>query len=274
MPRLIFYKEAMMKKAEKKSAPEAAENNNFPLFFKTPAVLDAKRHEKAAVRNDQGYDFARKTNSIPLNAAELLMAAKFYPIVFTGDDAPIPCAIVGLEQDNYYVNEKGEWKEGAYIPSYVRKYPFAFTEFADAKQLALCVDEGSKHFLQSGSPKVSTRLYEAGKPTKFTQNALEFCTAFHNHFILTKQFGQAMKEAGLLTQNQSEAQLYSGRKLSLGGFYLIDQEKFNKLSDEKIAEFRKNGYLPLVYFIFQATSNWKNLVDLAAKGEKGRKPAK
>lgn len=263
----------MLKKTNK-SVPVEKTENNFPLFFNAPAVMDVERHAKAVIRGDQGYEFAKKTNSIPLNAAELMLAAKFYPIVFTGDENPVPCAIVGLEQDNYFVGEKGEWKAESYIPSYVRKYPFAFTEFPEQKQLALCIDEGSKHYLANGSAKVGSKLYEAGKPTKFTQNALEFCTAFHNHFILTQKFAAAMKEAGLLTQNQSEAQLYTGRKIHLGGFYVIDQEKFNALSDAKIAELRKNGWLPLVYFCFQSSSNWKSLVDMAAKTEKPRKAAK
>jgi hypothetical protein len=263
-----------MLKKNNKSVPVEKTDNQFPLFFKAPAVLDAARHAKAVIRADQGYEFAKKINSIPLNAAELMLAAKFYPIVFTGDKNPVPCAIVGLEQDNYFVSDKGEWKAGSYIPSYVRKYPFAFTEFPEAKQLTLCVDEGAKHYLAEGIAKVGSKLFEAGKPTKFTQNALEFCTAFHNHFVLTQKFVTEIKKAGLLVQNQSEAQLYTGRKIQLGGFFVIDQEKFNALPDAKIAEFRKNGWLPLIYFCLQSASNWKNLVDMAAKVEKPRKTAK
>jgi hypothetical protein len=74
-----------------------------------------------------------------------------------------------------------------------------------------------------------------------------------------------------LTENQSEAHLSSGRKLKLSGFQLIDQAKFNALPDSKVAELRKKGWLGLIYFTLQATSNWKNLVDLATKNEKLKK---
>jgi len=260
---------ADVKKAVKKApAPQKAVGlENLPLFFTKPVVLDAKNHEKAAV-TERGFKFAKKTNSIPLNAAELIEAAKYYPIVFTNNANPTPCAIVGFEQDNYFIDAKGEWKADTYIPAYVRKYPFAFTEIIEAKQLVLCVDEGSEHFSAQGKGK---KLYDAGKPSIITQNALEFCTAFHNHYITTIKFGAVLKEAGLLIENQSEVKLQSGRNLKLNGFQLIDEAKFNALPDAKIAQLRKQGWLAPVYFALQATSNWRNLVEMAAKIENPKK---
>ena len=82
--------------------------------------------------------------------------------------------------------------------------------------------------------------------------------------MATKQFAQGLKTEGLLVENQSEARLNDGREMRLGGFLAIDQEKFNQLSDEKILEFRKKGWLPLMYAILFSATNWQNLVELLA----------
>jgi hypothetical protein len=256
----LSFKGHCMKKTDQKSA--------LPLFLKSPVMLDAKRHASAAIRAGGSYLFARDTNSVPLNASEFGMASRHYPIVFTDEESPTPVAIVGLEKRNYFVNDKGDWKADTYIPAYVRKYPFAFTEIRDAKELALCVDEEAAQFMATAKGKNVAKLYDGKKPTAFTTNALEFCTAFHNHFQLTKQLGIMLKKAGLLIPHQSDAVLKTGRSIRLGGFQMIDQKALNALPDGKFLELRKEGWLPVVYFAMQSMVNWRPLVDMAVAYEK------
>lgn len=254
-------------KAAKASKSEAAETaSDLPIFFTKPAALDSKRHAKAGFKLNQGYAFANEVNSIPLNVAEFVEAAKTYPVVFTAGEDALPVAVVGLEQKNYFVGEEGQWLPHCYIPAYVRKYPFVFTEMPEQKQFVLCIDEAAPHFAEEAG-KDDAPLYDGDKPSELVTRALEFCTAYHNHYVMTRNFGKDLKDAGLLVPHQSDIQLANGRKLRLGSFQLIDAEKFEKLPEEKFLEFRKKGYLPLIYQALMSATNWRYLVDLAGERE-------
>lgn len=254
------------KSAAKSQAPAP---EGMPLFFRDPKPVDAERHRAAGIKKSANFTFASETNSIPLNAAEFIEAAKFYPIVFTGDEQALPAVIVGLEKDNYFVDSKGTWREYSYIPAYVRKYPFTFMEITEKQQFVLCVDEAAEHYAEKVAAK-DEPFYKDGKPSALTNQALEFCGAFHNHFMGTQAFCQALKDADLLVQNQSDISLANGRKIRLGGFRMIDEKKFNELPEATILEWKKKGWLALVYFTFLSNSNWRRLADMASSRESAK----
>lgn len=247
------------------STPAGA-TGTMPLFFSNPAVLHPNRHAEAGIRVNLPLAFARATNSIPLTVAEFIEVAKFYPIVFTCDDPIVPVALVGLERDNYFVGKDGRWKESTYIPAYVRKYPFVFFELPESKKLTLCIDEDAPQFTAKAKGN-DIRLFEKGEPSPFTRNALAFCAAYQGQHDLTRQFCAKLKELGLLVPNRSDANLITGRTISLGGFQVIDQEKLQKLPADMVSELHAHGWLPLMYYTLLSTSSWRNLVDMAAMHE-------
>lgn len=255
------------KKKMETTPPETTTGESLPLFFKKPVQLDIARHAKAGLVTSSDATFAATTNSIVLNAVEFFEATKNYPIVFTQTDNPMPVAIVGLEQGNYFVDAKGSWKEGAYVPAYVRKYPFIFLEVPDRDQLILCIDEDAPQFKENGG-KDTVPLYKDSEPSELTKNALEFCGAYHSHYQLTRQFCDALKEVELLTPTRSDSKLANGREIHLGGFLAIDEKKLNELPEAKVLEFFKKGWLSLIYAALMSTSNWNRLVEMAAAIEK------
>src|SRR5262249_32476469 len=104
------------KKAEEQDEVAGAAASSLPLFFKKPAVLDKVRHAEAGLGASESMDFARATNSLPVNAIEFIEAAKTYPIVFTAEEKnPMPVAIVGWEKENYFIDAEGKWLKGTYI---------------------------------------------------------------------------------------------------------------------------------------------------------------
>lgn len=257
----------MAKTASNPKPGAPAGTRNLPLFFKKPVPLDMKRHAKAGLLPVQDISFAATTNSILVNAVEFFEAAKQYPVVFTQSESPLPAVIVGLEQQNYFVNKKGQWKEGAYIPAYVRKYPFVFMDAPERNEFLLCIDEAAPQYKENGG-KDTLPLYKDSTPSELTRNALEFCTAYHNHHQLTRRFCEDIQNAGLLTPMRSDAKLSTGREIHLGGFQSIDEKKLAALPEATILDFFKKGWLPLIYAAIMSASNWKKLVDMAAQREK------
>src|SRR5512145_3456925 len=123
-------------------ASESEAASSLPLFYRRPAAVQSQIHLGLSVKRRVDFGFARGANAVPLAGSEFYAAQRHYPIVFTRDAPAAPLAIVGLRDGrNAYVDESGHWLAGAYIPAYVRRYPFLFAENPETKQLTLCIDE-------------------------------------------------------------------------------------------------------------------------------------
>jgi hypothetical protein len=234
-------------------------DNNQPLFFKTPVPLQIDKHADAGLSRKINFSFTKPTNSVPINVQEFGLVAKTYPIVFTGDDLSAPVAILGLENSqNVFVDSKGEWEKGAYIPAYVRRYPFAFT--GNEEQLILCVDESSDRF-KAKAGKDDDKFFDGKEQTEFTQAALQYCTEYQRDQAFSLAFAKALSEKGLLIERQITANLEGRDKpVVLGGFKVIDEEKVNNLDDKTVQEWYKNGFLALLSFQLLSMSNWQNVL--------------
>jgi hypothetical protein len=236
-------------------APEAA----MPMFYKAPRPLDRVKDGNMKLNRPSNFTFAAKTNAIPLLVDEFPMAAAYYPIVFADGPVPVPAAVVGLKNDtNLFIGPDNSWVNGAYLPAYVRRYPFILMDDPDNKQFVLCIDEGSDLLTEQGE----FPLFEGDNPSGFTKSAMEFCAALRQQGDSTDEFVKALKDNNLLMPNNAEIDARDGSKLQLSGFLIIDPKKFDALPDSTILQWRKKGWLALVYAQLLSSHRWQNLVDL------------
>ena len=252
-------------KAEKTISTKESANvqNGLPLFFKKPAALEKDRHAKSGLITKPDLRFAKAANSVTITAFEFIEACKFYPIVFTATNDPVPLAILGLEQENYFVDADGKWLNDAYVPAYIRQYPFVFFENAAEKRFYLCVDEKSEQFRAEAGEDAKPFFNEDGTPSSLTSQALDFCNTYHQHHSLTRNFAADLKKHNLLLPYESSFTLKTGRKITLSGFTMIDEKALNQLPEAVFNEFRSKGWLPLIYLAIASTTNWMRLSKLA-----------
>ena len=152
----------------------------------------------------------------------------------------------------------GDWRAGGYIPAYVRRYPFIFVEDEARNELTLCIDEAAKALL----PGSDNPLFDAeGQPTAVTRSALAFCRDYQAHHLLTREFCDALADAGLLMEQRANITLHDGQRMSLDGFQVVDEAKFKALSKTRFLQWRTKGWLPLVYAHLLSIGNWAALVD-------------
>ena len=235
--------------------PEAA----LPMFYTAPRPLDRVRDGKMKLDRPTTFNFAAKTNAIPLLVDEFPMAAAYYPIVFADGPMPVPAAVVGLKNDNnLFVGADGAWVSGAYLPAYVRRYPFILMDDPSNKQFVLCIDEKSELLKSEGE----FSLFDGEEPSAFTKSAMEFCSALRQQGDATDEFVKALKEHDLLIPNNAEINIRDGNRFQLSGFLIIDPKKFDALPDSVILQWRKKGWLGLVYAQLLSSHRWQNLVEL------------
>lgn len=233
----------------------------MPLFYKNPVPLDAKKHAELGLKKNFGLSYTRNVNAVPVNMIEMPQICHFYPIAFSPDENATPVALLGLrDNENLFVNDKGEWSENAYIPAYIRRYPFIFSEMPDSEQLTLCIDYNEDVIDEK---KGDQKFFdEDGKPTDLANNALEFCKSYHAAAQQTLEFSKELAQSGLLVERQAEINVGEDQKISFSGFRIIDEEQLAELADEDFLAWRKKGWLPFIYAHLFSGAQWQRLTRL------------
>ncbi|TXL72972.1 SapC family protein [Vineibacter terrae] len=237
----------------------------MPLFYTQPAPVDANRHRGKSLRDNPGFGFSVRTNSVPVSGAEFALAQRHYPIVFSGQDGAVPVAVLGLRADeNLFVRRDGTWEPNLYIPAYVRRYPFVFIEAAGG-QLILAIDEGGGFVVDGGK----LPLFDAeNKPTNLVNSALQFCAAYQNNHKATAEYVAALQANDVLVDNQAQATIAGTERLSLAGFKVVDEARFNKLPAATLEAWREKGWLAWTYAHLLSFGCWNALANLAAERKK------
>ncbi len=217
---------------------------SLPVLYTALEPLDSERH--AALRlGDVGHGFARHLSSIPLAVEEFALAGRHMPVVFAGQAPHMPVALTGLAPDrNLFVDERGAWRRGCYVPAYLRRYPFLLVRAAaDSDQLVLCIDPQAPQFAASaGEP-----MFDAGrKPAPLAGKALEFTRSVEAAFRKTREFAEALSLMGLLQPAATQFE-WEGEPFRVDGFFAVDRERLAKLTGEQLATLRDKGWLDAIY---------------------------
>lgn len=247
----------------KKDAPTQANGQKtpaaaagLPLFYKNPVPLDAKVHAKLSLNKNFGFAFTEGVNAVPINLIEMPQICHFYPIAFSPDANATPVAILGLRDKENLFLKKDKWEANTYIPAYVRRYPFIFSEMPGGEQLTLCVDMDKAIVSEGGDQPF---FAAEGKPTDLSQNALEFCKSYHAAAQATVEFSKALADSGLLVEREAQINVTGNRRINFSGFRIIDERKLAEMPDKTFMEWRKKGWLPFIYAHLFSGAQWQRL---------------
>lgn len=244
-----------MSKQKDKSSQDAPAN--LPLFYTKPTPLDAKAHGNFGLKKNFGFSFTDGVNAVPINLIEMPQICHFYPIAFSPDGNATPVAILGLrDSENLFLDSEHRWTEQTYIPAYIRRYPFIFSEMPEGDQLTLCVDITDNVIEEKGEQPFFDK---EGKPSDLANNALEFCKSYHAAAQQTIEFSKALAESGLLIEREAQINVAGNKRISFSGFKIIDEKKLADLEDKVFLEWRKKGWLPFIYAHLFSGTQWQRL---------------
>ncbi|RLJ59551.1 SapC protein [Litoreibacter meonggei] len=226
-------------RADKELQPE-----NLPTLYKTLIPLTAERHAGYFLSQERSYEYAADTNAIPITADEFPQAMRNYPIVLAGSDAPTPVALVGFSAGkNDYVQKDGSWAKDAYVPAYLRRYPFAYVrEAKDVERNILCADLSSMIFSTHGEE--DRALFKDGKPSQVLTNVMDFSNRYEMALQRTRAAMEEAKTLDLIDAS-SVTITRNGKTLKVEGFHIISEEKLRKLPDDVLAGLARRGILNL-----------------------------
>lgn len=233
------------------------------LYERTVALNKTEHHDLKIEINDNHYDFARTTNAMPLSISEFADASRNYPVVFiqSEENQFHVVALMGLENaSNLFVSADGSWDQNAYIPGFAKRYPFILGATADKSALAVYVDE-----TYPGLGKTNgLAFFENGEESAYLKQLMEFLRVYQNEISLSQQFASRLYKMGLL-EPRSITVTQDGEEKVLSGFWVINDEKFDKLSDKLVLEMFRNGALSLIELHRASLGNIQNMARRAER---------
>jgi SapC len=214
-----------------------------PLYRKLEPVT-ADRHG-ALKLHATGFAFAAGMSAVPIAAAEFVLAARTLPIVFAAQAPHMPVALTGLASGrNLFVEPDGRWREGTYLPAYLRRYPFFLLRTAPgSRELALCLDPTAP---QLGAGEGDALFTEAGERTPRLDQAVAFARQVEESMLRTRALAQGLSEMGLLKAAVVQFQ-HAGKPLRVDGFFAVDRPALAALPAETLALLRDRGWLEAIY---------------------------
>ena len=231
------------------------------LFYERVIPLNRDVHRELKLQAEvEGYRFAQGVISVPVVGVEFPAVSREYPILFTGAGGEnLPVAMVGLRPgENLYVEGDGRWSEGAYVPAFVRRYPFVFAKGEADDRLTVCVDDSSaKLGSESGTPLFD----DSGNETPLLKQTLSFLQDFQAHIERTRNFVNRLDELGLLKTRDLQAVLQDGSRFLLRDFRVVDEEKLQSLADAEVLSLFRSGELAWIQAHLLSVSNTSRLLE-------------
>lgn len=226
------------------SAPAPA---NLPLFYKDLAPLSSVDHADFRARPLDSAEFLVGQHAIPLTSDEFVSACRFFPIVFSAGDNPVPLALMGLNEGiNTFVDDEGKLINPVYVPAYIRRYPFLLAKLQpNSDELSLCFDPTSGALGKFDEGDV---LFVDGQPSDQTKAVLEFCKNFEEAGQRTGMFMEELKKADLLMDGEVSIQQEGNDKPYVyRGFQMVDENKLRELRGDVLRKMMQNGMLGLIF---------------------------
>lgn len=242
--------------------------NGNVLFYSQPEPLSFELHKDVGVKSSTSpFSFAKVGHAVPLTVGEFPLASLTGPVIFVGDDK-LPLAVMGLAAgENLFVREDGIIEPGAYIPAYIRRYPFVFATDEAAGQMVLCIDRKAD-FIVDKAQADEMFFTPDGKPSAYTERCINFCNDFEVERQRTMGFVQLLKdldlfEAKVANYTPTNPDGTAGEPQQIAEYYGISEDKLNGLSKDKLTELRDNGALGQIYAHLCSLNGWDRLISVA-----------
>ena len=236
------------------------------LFYRQPELLNHQSHGSLGLRvPERPFEFARKSRALPITLSEIASAQKHFPVVFSDLENPVPLAVVGTRDDvNLFIDEDGNWEREVYIPAYIRCYPFALAARSN-DEFAVVIDRAAESV--SSDPE-QPFFGDDKKVTPQVQALIDFVGRYDAETKRSVQFGQRLKELGLLAGQQVTRKTQSGEELPVASYVAVDSEKLDALDDTVVKELFNEGYLAGIFAHLFSLENWQVVINRIAAREK------
>ena len=220
-----------------------------------------KSHKVILPRAEEIPSVFHRLHLMPVGLSEFEEACRDYPIVFfTSDGGQTYSAtlVLGLQsKQNLFILTDGMWDRRAYLPAYVRRYPFCMSRVTvdgqPQQERILCIAETALH--ESGEP-----LYDAGGKALAQWVHLEkLIVDYEQDLVRGESLCQLLAEMHLLESFTMKAEV-DGFTMQLEGMHRISRAALAALPADRLARLMSAGALEKIYSHLLSLDNFRRLL--------------
>ncbi len=219
----------------------------LPLFYKDLVPLSQQEHANWRYKPLDSAPFLKTEHAVPLTIDEFAVAQRFFPIIFSSGETPVPLALMGLNEGiNTFIDDEGKIGDDIYVPAYIRRYPYLLAKLRpDSDELSLCVDPTSGGIVEGDE---GDAIFDGEEISDQTKALLQFLEGFEQAGQRTAAFVQELKDNDLLMEGEVTIQQNEGGEpVVYRGFQMINEEKLRGLRGDVLRKMVQSGLLPLVH---------------------------
>lgn len=241
------------------------------LFYERPVPLNRTEHKDLRIKPIPNLKFASTVHSVPLTGVEFPAAARDLPILFGGltVDSAGPLALLGLrENENLFIDANGHWEANAYIPAFVRRYPFVLAEKpagAEGDDFTVFLDEAYEGF---NTAEGEALFKDDGSETEVLNNAVRFLGEYQQHVTRTQWFMEQLRKHNLLEPRNIRLEK-DGKSINLNGLFVVNEEKLRQLDEKTALEFLREGVYGWIYAHLLSLANIDRVSQRLSQREQG-----
>lgn len=247
------------------------------LFYNQLEPLSHEKHRSLGVSQVANpFSFLADTHLVPLTVDEFGLAAVCYPIIFD-TQSKTPLAVMGLRAGmNVFLGADGSLDPEVYLPAFARRYPFlpiiangqsAPQEGgAEGDRVLVCIDRSAK--MLSSTPELP--FFEGDKPSRYTQDAIQFCREFDMLGRRTQEFVKLMDQHQLfeltpLALPRAKPDGTPDEPMKIGEYLRISEQKLNQLPKDTYIELRDKGVSAVMHAHLLSLALWPKILSRAAR---------
>ncbi|MEQ1709081.1 MAG: SapC family protein [Terricaulis sp.] len=247
------------------------------LFYRQLEPLSIEKHRALGVSQVANpFSFLADTHLVPLTVDEFGLAAVCYPIIFD-TQTKTPLAVMGLRTGmNVFLGADGSLDPEVYLPAFARRYPFLPVlapngqqqqdQAAEGDRVLVCIDRAAK--MLSSSPEMP--FFDGDKPSRFTQEAIQFCREFDLLGRRTQEFAKLMEQHDLfeltpLALPRAKPDGTPDEPVKIGEYLRISEQKLNALPKDVYLELRDKGVSAVMHAHLLSLGLWPKILSRAAR---------
>jgi len=226
----------------------------------SPVPLSKEKHLKTCISQNGTTEHIEKMHLAPVYIYELPEAAVNYPILFLKEDNELPKAILmwGLEpEENLYVRQN-KWY-GGFMPSILKLFPFVASDTKEKDKLALGIYEDAHIVNETEGERI---LNDDGSKSAWFTDVVSHMKRIIEHEEATLAALKILDTMDLFVPQELKIQPPEGNEIIIGGFSVIDRNKFYSLNDEQINELKSQDLLEPIFAHFISLNNIGKLIRL------------
>jgi len=220
-----------------------------------------KNHRVLLPRAEETPPIFHRLHVMPLSLMEFEPACRDYPIVFLSNDGGRTfnaVVVLGMQvKQNLFILTDGMWDRRAYLPAYVRRYPFCINRGETGEpqdERVVCVEESALR--DSGQP-----LYDAdGQPLPQWTILEKMIFEYEQDLVRCESMCKLLAEMKLLEPFTMKAEV-DGFTMQLDGMHRVARATLEALPANQLRQLMSAGAMEKVYSHLLSLDNFRRLLN-------------